>query len=120
MLLNSITRGLCRFSAGAVLPASLLLSPLFFYSAQTQAQQVMAQPATAQPAIESQTEAAGAQIAQPAAPRLAGELQSRQLHSKFGSVSVEALTQKNDDGSACVICFIFSVVYRPSFTSWRS
>ncbi len=99
MLLNSITRGLCRFSAGAVLPASLLLSPIFFYSAQTQAQQVMAQPATAQPAIESQTEAAGAQIAQPAAPRLAGELQSRQLHSKFGSVSVEALTQKNDDGS---------------------
>lgn len=99
MLLNSVTRSLRRLNAGVALPAALLFSPLFFFP--TQAQQVMAQPALAQPALPQSDSSQPAPATGPQAQtsRLAGELQSRQLQSKFGSVSVEALTQKNDDGS---------------------
>lgn len=98
MLLNSVTRGLRRLNAGIALPAALLFSPLFFYAAQAQAQQAVAQPAIPQAELPPSGSEQPA-TAPNATLRLAGELQSRQLQSKFGSVSVEALTQKNDDGS---------------------
>jgi hypothetical protein len=106
MLLNAITRSVRRLTAGATLPVSLLFSPLFFFSVQAHAQQAVAQPAPAPTALPQSDSAQPAEniavqsiAVQSSAPRLAGELQSRQLQSKFGSVSVEALTQKNDDGS---------------------
>lgn len=99
MLLNSVTRCLRRLNTAFVLPATLLFSPFFFHAAQ--AQQTVAQPAVAPAALPQPDSGPSADTAamSTVTPRLAGELQSRQLQSKFGSVSVEALTQKNDDGS---------------------
>lgn len=99
MLLNSVTRCLRRLNTAFVLPATLLFSPFFFHAAQ--AQQTVAQQAVAPAALPQPDSGPPADTAamSTVTPRLAGELQSRQLQSKFGSVSVEALTQKNDDGS---------------------
>jgi len=81
MMLNSVTRGLWR-----ALSCAFIFPPLLF-----------------------QATAGNTQVIDtPLGPKLAGELQSRQLQSKFGSVSVEALTQKNDDGSIASRQFVLS------------
>lgn len=92
MLLNFVPLNLRRVGVCFVLPMSCLA---FLPSAF--AQQAVAQPAVADAAINDMAQPQA--MTPTAQPRLAGELQSRQFQSKFGSVSVEALTQTNEDGS---------------------
>lgn len=107
MIPNSVTRGLWRACYHTV-----IASPFFMLSAIASAQQVQTQAAVAAPLAAGSTatpvaDATSAQVvAAPAGQKLAGALQSRQLQSKFGSVSVEALTQKNDDGSIAARQFV--------------